>query len=214
MKFLIQFITCLMKTQLRMEAFYTFNERFAKIRSKRIKKAVKGITGNQSSELIDDGMQQVSKSRKKRRVSPVQSGDDKPGEPSNKKEDIASQCQSKSTDKSVPKTSRKRQNSRKDVSFEMRTPEPQLLTSRRPKTNKQSAGNGKGRGGGEGRRRKGSSGFQQFETSSSSGDSGNDNQEVDEEKLDQPREVRRVSYFHFLGLIAPERTPIEFIFGI
>ncbi|RLN17931.1 DNA repair protein UVH3 isoform X1 [Panicum miliaceum] len=33
------------KTQLRMEAFYSFNERFAKIRSKRIKKAIKGITG-------------------------------------------------------------------------------------------------------------------------------------------------------------------------
>jgi DNA excision repair protein ERCC-5 len=28
-----------------MEAFYSFNERFAKIRSKRIKKAIKGITG-------------------------------------------------------------------------------------------------------------------------------------------------------------------------
>ncbi|PPD79986.1 hypothetical protein GOBAR_DD23080 [Gossypium barbadense] len=179
------------ETQLRMEAFYTFNERFAKIRSKRIKKAVKGITGNQSSELIDEGMQQVSKSRRKRRASPVQSGDDKSGEPSNKKEDIASRCQSKSTDKSVPKTSRKRQNSGKDVSFEMRTPEPQLQTLRRRKTNKQSAGNGRGRGGGEGRRRKGSSGFQQFETSSSGGDSGNDNQEVDGEKLDQPREVRR-----------------------
>ncbi|KAA3459375.1 DNA repair protein UVH3 isoform X3 [Gossypium australe] len=179
------------ETQLRMEAFYTFNERFAKIRSKRIKKAVKGITGNQSSELIDDGMQQVSKSKKKRRVSPVQSGDDKSGEPSNRKEDIASRCQSKSTDKSVPKTSRKRQNSGKDVSFEMRTPEPQLQTLRRRKTNKQSAGNGRGRGSGEGRRHKGSSGFQQCETSSSGGDSGNDNQEVDGEKLDQPREVRR-----------------------
>nr|KJB11469.1 hypothetical protein B456_001G260400 [Gossypium raimondii] len=179
------------ETQLRMEAFYTFNERFAKIRSKRIKKAVKGITGNQSSELIDDGMQQVSKSRRKRRASPVQSGDDKSGEPSNKKEDIASRCQSKSTDKSVPKTSRKRQSSGKDVSFEMRTPEPQLQTLRRRETNKQSAGNGRGRGGGEGRRRKGSSGFQQFETSSSGGDSGNVNQEVDGEKLDQPREVRR-----------------------
>ncbi|XP_062210269.1 DNA repair protein UVH3 [Phragmites australis] len=33
------------ETQLRMEAFYSFNERFAKIRSQRIKKAIKGITG-------------------------------------------------------------------------------------------------------------------------------------------------------------------------
>ncbi|KAE8707616.1 DNA-repair protein UVH3 [Hibiscus syriacus] len=110
------------ETQLRMEAFYTFNERFAKIRSMRIKKAVKGITGNQSSELIDDSMQQ----------------------------DVA----------------------------EAKSP-------------KQSDGNGRGRGRGEGRkRRKASRDFQQSETSSSDDDSGNDNREVDE-KLDQPREVRR-----------------------
>lgn len=41
------------ETQLRLEAFYTFNQRFAKIRSKRIQKAVKHITGNISSELVD-----------------------------------------------------------------------------------------------------------------------------------------------------------------
>ncbi|KAK8959809.1 DNA repair protein UVH3 [Platanthera guangdongensis] len=41
------------QTQLRMEAFYSFNERFAKIRSQRIKKAVKGIAGISSSELTD-----------------------------------------------------------------------------------------------------------------------------------------------------------------
>uniref|UniRef100_J3LL61 DNA repair protein UVH3 n=2 Tax=Oryza brachyantha TaxID=4533 RepID=J3LL61_ORYBR len=38
------------ETQLRMESFYSFNERFAKIRSKRIKKAIKGITGKSFSE--------------------------------------------------------------------------------------------------------------------------------------------------------------------
>ncbi|MED6199328.1 hypothetical protein PIB30_074944 [Stylosanthes scabra] len=43
------------ETQLRLEAFYSFNERFAKIRSKRITKAVRGITGKQPSELKDDG---------------------------------------------------------------------------------------------------------------------------------------------------------------
>lgn len=41
------------ETQLRLEAFYTFNERFAKIRSKRISRAVKGIAGNKTSELMD-----------------------------------------------------------------------------------------------------------------------------------------------------------------
>ncbi|KAL6649430.1 hypothetical protein ACP70R_013654 [Stipagrostis hirtigluma subsp. patula] len=38
------------ETQLRMEAFYSFNERFAKIRSKRIKTAIKGITGKNFPE--------------------------------------------------------------------------------------------------------------------------------------------------------------------
>ncbi|KAL0343968.1 UNVERIFIED_CONTAM: DNA repair protein UVH3 [Sesamum angustifolium] len=57
------------ETQLRLEAFYTFNERFAKIRSKRIKKAVKGITGPKTSDLMDDTTPQ-SGSGKKRKVRP------------------------------------------------------------------------------------------------------------------------------------------------
>ncbi|KAL0450637.1 UNVERIFIED_CONTAM: DNA repair protein UVH3 [Sesamum latifolium] len=52
------------ETQLRLEAFYTFNERFAKIRSKRIKKAVKGITGAKSSDLMDDTTPQSGVERK------------------------------------------------------------------------------------------------------------------------------------------------------
>jgi len=53
-----------MQTQLRLEAFYSFNERFAKICSKRIKKAVKGITGKLPSNMIDDFAEELSKSRK------------------------------------------------------------------------------------------------------------------------------------------------------
>ncbi|KAJ3688064.1 hypothetical protein LUZ61_017228 [Rhynchospora tenuis] len=45
------------ETQLRLEAFYTFNERFAKIRSQRIKKAIKGITGSAFPD-IDDPVQE------------------------------------------------------------------------------------------------------------------------------------------------------------
>ncbi|MCO5586794.1 hypothetical protein L7F22_040736 [Adiantum nelumboides] len=41
------------ETQLRLEAFYSFNQRFAKIRSKRIQKAVTRVTGRLSSELVD-----------------------------------------------------------------------------------------------------------------------------------------------------------------
>ncbi|XP_072985440.1 DNA repair protein UVH3 isoform X2 [Typha latifolia] len=57
------------ETQLRLEAFYTFNERFAKIRSQRIKKAVKGIIGNSSAGLADDIIQDCSQSRKKKCLS-------------------------------------------------------------------------------------------------------------------------------------------------
>ncbi|XP_021857448.2 DNA repair protein UVH3 isoform X2 [Spinacia oleracea] len=59
------------ETQLRLEAFYTFNERFAKIRSKRIKQAVKGITGKQSSDLekANDLQENPGKMEKKARAS-------------------------------------------------------------------------------------------------------------------------------------------------
>ncbi|KAK2994095.1 hypothetical protein RJ640_024359, partial [Escallonia rubra] len=70
-------LPCGWVTQLRLEAFYTFNERFAKIRSKRIKKAVKGIAGNKSSELMDDSVQDVSESKKKRKVNPNKAEKDK-----------------------------------------------------------------------------------------------------------------------------------------
>uniref|UniRef100_A0A0E0CWX6 DNA repair protein UVH3 n=1 Tax=Oryza meridionalis TaxID=40149 RepID=A0A0E0CWX6_9ORYZ len=60
------------ETQLRMEAFYSFNERFAKIRSKRIKKAIKGITGKsflETDELDHDSPSTSNTSKKKERTS-------------------------------------------------------------------------------------------------------------------------------------------------
>ncbi|GER29466.1 DNA repair protein UVH3 [Striga asiatica] len=56
------------ETQLRLEAFYTFNERFAKIRSKRIKKAVKDITKNKPSDLMDEMAPQRPVGGKKRKA--------------------------------------------------------------------------------------------------------------------------------------------------
>ncbi|KAM0842168.1 hypothetical protein ACQ4PT_058559 [Festuca glaucescens] len=56
------------ETQLRMEAFYSFNERFAKIRSKRVQKAIKGITGktfSETDELNEDSPSTSSASKKK-----------------------------------------------------------------------------------------------------------------------------------------------------
>lgn len=52
------------ETQLRLEAFYSFNERFAKIRSKRINKAVKYMTRNKSSDIIDGCVQDAPGSKK------------------------------------------------------------------------------------------------------------------------------------------------------
>jgi len=66
-----------MQTQLRLEAFYTFNERFAKIRSQRIKKAVKGITGKCSTDLTDN-LAPASSSGKMRGCDPSSLDEHKP----------------------------------------------------------------------------------------------------------------------------------------
>jgi len=60
-----------------LEAFYSFNERFAKIRSKRITKAVKGITGKPPSDLIADSSENMSNGTKNGIGSPVDPEDDK-----------------------------------------------------------------------------------------------------------------------------------------
>ncbi|OMP10663.1 Drug/metabolite transporter [Corchorus olitorius] len=173
------------ETQLRLEAFYTFNERFAKIRSKRIKKAVRGIAGKLSLELIDD----ATKGRKKRQVNPVESGDDQSGEPSNRKEERVSRSHSKSMEKSVPKPSRKRQNPGKHVPSGMNCPGSPLEVAPRGKTKKQSPSNGRGRGCGVKRRCKASP--EPLEGCSPGADSGKDYQAVDGEKLEMPLKVRR-----------------------
>ncbi|KAK9271977.1 hypothetical protein L1049_002344 [Liquidambar formosana] len=181
------------ETQLRLEAFYTFNERFAKIRSKRIKKAVKGITGSRSSELMDDAMQEVSKSRKKRRISPSESGSEKV---LNGIENSVAGNESNSIEKSPPKQSRKRKIHGKPVSSEVENPEPPMPAEGKRSTNKGSGGNRRGRGRGRGQqvgrgRRKGSPGFKSTESSSSYGNSSNDEQEVCAEMSKKPGEVRR-----------------------
>ncbi|KAE9605090.1 hypothetical protein Lal_00036859 [Lupinus albus] len=63
------------ETQLRLEAFYSFNERFAKIRSKRIKKAVKGISGKISADLTDNSLDDLNKTGKNEIRSSVEPGD-------------------------------------------------------------------------------------------------------------------------------------------
>ncbi|CAN6321023.1 unnamed protein product [Urochloa humidicola] len=61
------------ETQLRMEAFYSFNERFAKIRSKRIKKAIKGITGKSFPDTDEPEKDNPSTSKTTKKKDPSSS---------------------------------------------------------------------------------------------------------------------------------------------
>lgn len=119
-------ICILVQTQLRLEAFYTFNDRFAKIRSQRIKKAVKGITGNQSSEMMDELPQEGSKSKKRRKVGI--SGSENPG--------IAVV-----SEKSTLKQSRKRKTGSEALPSEERNSEPPVPQENRQNTTKGSSRN-------------------------------------------------------------------------
>ncbi|KAM1918897.1 hypothetical protein FF1_023468 [Malus domestica] len=178
------------ETQLRLEAFYTFNERFAKIRSKRIKKAVKGIAGNQSSELVDDAAHKVSRSRKKRTTSTDEAGNNKSEKLSEGTDKSVLKKQSDSKGKSTAKQSRKRRT----------TEEP--APSKRPKpaeagrsTNRKLHANGNERG--RGRRVLGSGkekvnpNFEVSETSSGNGDDDNDGMDLHTDTIEGLGEMRR-----------------------
>ncbi|KAB1211737.1 DNA repair protein UVH3 [Morella rubra] len=182
------------ETQLRLEAFYTFNERFAKIRSKRIKKALKGVTGQQTSVLIDDPLPEVSRSKKKRGVSLVEPGDNKSEKPPDKIEESDGQNQSNYGHESTPKQSRKRRNYGEPVPSSEENLEPSTEAEVRQSRNRGSLGNGRGRGRGRGRRAgrgggKKSSGLETCESSAS--DSDHDEQEALMEKFEAPDKVRR-----------------------
>lgn len=107
-----------MKTQLRMEAFYSFSERFAKIRSKRIKKAVKGIGGGLSSEVVDHTLQEGPRKGNEKRLSPHET------------EDI------NTSEKDLSKTDEKEKNKRK---------RSEKASSSRGRAQKRGRGRGRGR---------------------------------------------------------------------
>ncbi|XP_020592445.1 DNA repair protein UVH3 isoform X2 [Phalaenopsis equestris] len=92
------------ETQLRMEAFYSFNERFAKIRSQRIKKAVKGITGINSSELTDiiDGGSSSTKKRSITRRNKGQSELENHTDPTTNERKSAKHCRKKAPIRTSP----------------------------------------------------------------------------------------------------------------
>ncbi|KAK9117156.1 hypothetical protein Sjap_016103 [Stephania japonica] len=175
------------ETQLRLEAFYTFNERFAKIRSQRIRKAVKGITGKHSLET-DKLPQEVSKSKKKRKVGI--SGSEKPG---------TGGSEIGSVEKSSLKQSRKRKTSSEALPSEENNSEPSVPQENQQNTAKESSrslrsgrGRGRGRGKTSGRRKRIVSNHESSECSSS--DVGDDNSEQEHilvKTMDISSKVRR-----------------------
>ncbi|XP_044502242.1 DNA repair protein UVH3 isoform X3 [Mangifera indica] len=170
------------ETQLRLEAFYTFNERFAKIRSKRIKKAVKAITGNQSLELMGDAGQEVPKSRKKRRGDHPKKGNSI----SEKDSEESAPGAENNMGKSTPKQLKKIRVTNKFVSSEVENPESLLCDDGGKNSNKISPGIGRSRG--RGRKRLCA---ELTETSSSDGVGGNYVNKVNAEKLEGQHELRR-----------------------
>ncbi|XP_061337655.1 DNA repair protein UVH3 [Gastrolobium bilobum] len=194
------------ETQLRLEAFYSFNERFAKIRSKRIKKAVKGITGKQPSDLIDHSAEDLSKDRKNGKGGPVEPGDNKL-EPSKGTEESL-----EARKKSKMKQSRKRKNDGGTVAKAQSkkkkiTDDPSVVENLQPcmQTEEEqcdgkaliwnrSRGRGRGRARGMGvirGREKESLSIQSRETSSSSSDTDDHGLRVHIDMPEVPKDLRR-----------------------
>lgn len=169
-----------MKTQLRLEAFYTFNERFAKIRSKRINKAVKGITGKTS----------VKESR-----------GDKSGTSVSGTEDWVTRDESNLTHKSTAKFSKKRKNKESEPS-EARNVDSVMRTEGRKNTRRTLTAKVRGRGSersqatGRGRRTK-SSGFEDGENSSDDDCNSENEKEMQDKKLGTPHGLRKVGFLLF-----------------
>ncbi|CAI0455650.1 unnamed protein product [Linum tenue] len=185
------------ETQLRLEAFYTFNERFAKIRSKRIKKAVKGITGKPSSTVLDDVPEEAPELTKKRRATPAES------ELKSVEGSILSSDHNLSGN-STTKRSKKVRSTGKDISSEKEESGQELLSGNRQQTTKGSnkggrgrgsvgrkgkgIGSGRGRGRGRGRR---SRGLEPSKQSSGDTESSSDEHEDQIQNSETPTEVRR-----------------------
>ncbi|XP_037491577.1 DNA repair protein UVH3 isoform X2 [Jatropha curcas] len=183
------------ETQLRMEAFYSFNERFAKIRSKRIKKALKGITGNQFSELMENAVEENSRSREKRTVMPDESGDCKTERPSKRAKGGIHNDKNNSLEKSATKRSRK-STVGEPVLSEVKNQGEQAEGRKSTHKGSHGGGRGKGRGRGCGRGRgrgrgKGDLGFEQSNSSSDDFTDGDDKLENHVQKSEESQGLRR-----------------------
>lgn len=181
----------LLQTQLRLEAFYTFNERFAKIRSQRIKKAVKGITGNQASELMDHPSQVGSESRKKRKVRPSGTASNISEKPC----DEINGGDAGNEAKALEETARKQPRKKGTKKMESEDGHSLVQKAGRPKARNEPSGNARGRGRGRAGRGKGREAVihDTTESSSSDGDDDNSEKQVHIERAKEQSELRRVS---------------------
>ncbi|KAL2320099.1 hypothetical protein Fmac_029068 [Flemingia macrophylla] len=192
------------ETQLRLEAFYSFNERFAKIRSKRIKKAVKGITGKQPSDLIDGSAEELSESRKIGREPKDSTLETSRGSLEGRRKSKIKQSRKRKNDgNSVAKVQSKKMKVNVDPSstpctYEMENVQPSMQTEEEQSDGKallqNRSGRGRGRGSGMGMKRGREVerlGFQSCETETSSGSSDIDDhgQRVHMDRV--PKDVRR-----------------------
>nr|DAD31011.1 TPA_asm: hypothetical protein HUJ06_009862 [Nelumbo nucifera] len=172
------------ETQLRLEAFYTFNERFAKIRSQRIKRAVKGITGNRTSEL-DDLLCEASKVKNRSRVNPL---------PEEKRSNISLNGNGDSSAELPSKWPRRRGTESKSAPSEVTNSAPPFQMDSKKSTKKRlkrdTGGRQKGKGAGRGRGKQAPN-HDAIETSSTDSDNSWDEQEMQVEKTEGLPAVRR-----------------------
>ncbi|XP_017242123.2 DNA repair protein UVH3 [Daucus carota subsp. sativus] len=179
------------ETQLRLEAFYSFNERFAKIRSRRVKEAVKLSRGDKASGLMDDTKLGNPKGSKRRKLSSGRAG---PGEDVSISDGLAAGQESKSNEAATAGCSRKKKVHGEPCTPEEKNSESLMQAVGRENTNGRSKlgcrgrsrGRGKGRSGKRGRGKE-SSTFDCAEISSS------DKLDKDQpdEKHDRSHQVRR-----------------------
>lgn len=183
-----------------MEAFYSFNEKFAKIRSKRIKEAVKLTRGDKSSGLVDDTTQGNSKGRKKRKASSGQAGS---GEDVGISNDLVAGHESKCNEAATAYSRRKRIH-KEPCTPEGRNSESMIQEDGRQNTSggskSRGTGRNKGRGRGRGRGpsgkrgRKVSSTLESAEVSSSDENERDPLQDEPDVRNDRSHQVRRVTF--------------------
>lgn len=175
-----------------MEAFYTFNERFAKIRSQRIKKAVKGITGNQASELMDDTSQVDSETRKKRKISPSATESNISEKPSDGMNDGNAGNETTASGKTTQRRPKKR--GTENQFKESEVGQSFVQKAGRPKARNEPRANARGRGRGRaGRGKRNVSSNESTETSSSDSDDNDSEKQIQIERKKEQSELRRVS---------------------